>query len=113
MINGLIGQWIDEAGQHLQHALAAATYIKEAISISTLIQAAIVAAVAAVIASQIIIARLEERIVTIKELQNHLLNDHVQFAKELSELRAQNSRVEARQQDVMKRLDRDEGVKRK
>ena len=62
MINGQIGQWIDEAQRHWQHALAAAAAIRNALPAQKLIEIGVVSVVTAVLTSQITIARLDERI---------------------------------------------------
>lgn len=66
MINGQLGQWIDEAAQHWQHALAAATVIREALPMQELIRITVIAIVTALLTAQITIARLDERITAIR-----------------------------------------------
>ena len=63
MLNGQFTQWMDEARQHWQGALAASSVIKTALPFQEWIRIAVVAIVTAVVTSQVTLARLDERLI--------------------------------------------------
>lgn len=69
MINGLIGQWIEEARQHYQHVLAVASAVKGMFPMAEIIRMAVVAIVTSVATSQVTIARLDERITALHQMR--------------------------------------------
>ena len=66
MINGQLGQLIDEARQHWQSILSAGAFIKSALPLQELFKIAVVTIVTAVVTSQVTMARFDERLIAFK-----------------------------------------------
>ena len=66
MINGQLGQWINEAQQHWEHMATAGAAIKEVLSWPDLVRYAIVATAASVITTQITITELKGELKAIR-----------------------------------------------
>ena len=111
MINGLLGQWLDEARSHWQHmlasgaaikedayqswqhGLAAAAVIKQTLPFAEWIRIAVVALITAVVTSQITLARLDERITALTSEREIIIKNR---DGQMSELKAHNAAQDAK-----------------
>ena len=96
MING---NWADEAMRHWQHALAAAAVIRQVLPPHEWVKIAVVAVVTAVITSQVTLARLDERMISIDDRLNSARLEREFIIRkrdeQVIELRRQVERIEA------------------
>jgi len=99
VINGQWTQWLDEARNHWQHALAAGAVMRQALPLQEWIKIAVVAIVTAVVTSQVTLARLDERVNAIEERMKAVQNERDFIIRkrdeQVAELKKQVDRIEA------------------
>ena len=90
MINGQLGQWLDEARQHGHHVIAAAAAMREVLLMKEWIRVAVVAVVTSVVTSQVTIARLDERITALKNEREIIVRNR---DGQMAELKARDTEL--------------------
>ena len=99
MTNGWLGELLNEARHHWQHALAASTAVRAALPMQEWLRIGVVAVVTAVITSQVTVARLDERIIKLDERMKAYQAEREFIMRkrdeQVAEIRRQVERIEA------------------
>lgn len=94
------------AQEHFPTFIAGIEAVRQIFTITELMKMAIVAVLTIVGTTYVITVRLDERTLALKILQEHLANEHREFSNRLATQESVMSRVDSRQGDVIKRLER-------